>query len=103
MVKSSNSVTLKKLLLFFEASQMWLLSRSLPLLIGSLVSPDDEYWKNFCLFLNIAQHLFAPSLTENDLAVLQENISIHHHQFIALHPSNTIIPKLHHLPRLIYM
>lgn len=52
------------------ASQMWLLAQSLPLLIGSFVPEDDEYWGNFCKFLRIVQHLFAPSLTEDDLAVL---------------------------------
>lgn len=91
--------------LLIIASQMWLLGRSLPLLIGSRVPLDDEHWKNFCRFLSITQILFSPVLTENDLAVLQDNIMVHHQQFVALYPSHSVIPKLHyliHTPRLIY-
>lgn len=89
----------------YTAFQMWLLGRSLPLLIGSLVPIDDEHWKNFCSFLSIVQYLFAPKLTDDDLAVLQENIVSHHQHFVALYPSHSVIPKLHylvHTPRLIY-
>ncbi len=71
----------------------------------SFMPADDEYWKNFGLFLEICQYLFAPRLTENDLAVLEDNIASHHNQFIALYPSKSIIPKLHyliHMPRIIY-
>lgn len=91
---------------YVSASQMWLLGRSMPLLIGSFVPSDDDYWKNFCKFLSITQLLFSPRLRENDLAVLQESIMSHHQKFAALYPSNSVIPKLHfliHMPRLIYM
>jgi hypothetical protein len=66
-------------------------------MIGSFVPPDDQYWENFCTFLTITQYLFAPRLTEDDLAVLQESIMNHHQEFVALYPSNSIIPKLHYL------
>jgi hypothetical protein len=53
-------------------------------MIGSLIPQDDPYWNNFCTFLRIAQHLFAPQLTANDLGVLQEKIMTHQQKFIAL-------------------
>lgn len=82
---------------------MWILGRSLPLLVGSLVQPGDEYWVKF---IKITQFLFAPLLQEDDLAILQELIMDHHQQFIALFPHNSVTPKLHyllHMPRLIHL
>lgn len=84
---------------------MWMLGRFLPLMIGADIPADDEHWMNFSLLLRIMQYLFAPRLSEDDLAVLQEMIMDHHHQFVSLYPTHSIIPKLHyliHMPRLIY-
>ena len=84
---------------------MWLLGRSLPALIGSLVPTDDRRWECFCLFLSITQLLFAPRLLDDDLAILQDHIMNHHQSFVALYPNDSVIPKLHyliHMPRLIY-
>ena len=56
------------------ASQMWLLARSLPLIIGSCVPSDDNHWKNYCLFVSITRILFAPRLNEDDLAKILQPI-----------------------------
>ena len=87
------------------ASQMWLLGRSLPALIGSFIPSDDEYWECFRQFLSISRLLFAPKMREDHLATLQEDIMSHHQKFVSLYPHNSVTPKLHylvHMPRLIY-
>ena len=87
------------------ASQMWMLGRFLPLMIGADIPADDECWMSFSLLLRIMQYLFAPKLDEDDLAIVQEMIMDHHHHFASLYPTHLIIPKLHyliHMPRLIY-
>lgn len=87
------------------ASQMWTLGRYLPMMIGSEVPDDEKRWKCYCILVNITQHLFAPRLHENDLAILKMLIEDHHERFIDCYPSNSVIPKLHyllHMPRLIY-
>ncbi len=91
--------------LAFQASQMWLLGRYLPLMIGSTIPDDDEHWMCFTLLLHMMQYLFAPKLSDNDVAVLQEMIMDHHQRFVSLYPDNSVTPKLHyliHMPRLIH-
>ena len=43
------------------ASQMWLLGRILPLIIGEHVPEDDERWMLFLRLMVIVNILFAPS------------------------------------------
>ena len=91
--------------IYLTATQMWLLGRYLPLMIGAEIPSDDEHWKSFTLLLQIMQYLFAPKLSEDDLAILEEMIMDHHHRFISLYPAHSVIPKLHyltHMPRLIH-
>lgn len=86
------------------ASQMWLLARLLPLMIGSKVPDDDEHWINFLLLLDIADVLMAPESSEDEVSLLSTMISDHHQEFIRLYPSSSITPKFHylvHMPRLI--
>ena len=49
--------------IYLTASQMWLLSQYLPLMIGAEIPNDDEHWKSFTLLLQIMQYLFAPKLS----------------------------------------
>ena len=60
--------------IYLTATQMWLLGRYLPLMIGAEIPSDDEHWKSFTLLLQIMQYLFAPKLSEDDLAILEEMI-----------------------------
>ena len=74
-------------------------------MIGEMIPEDDEHWMCFTLLLNIMQYLFAPKLTEDDLAILQDMIMEHHQTFVSLYPDQTVIPKQHyliHTPRLIH-
>ena len=56
-------------MLFNLASQMWLLARLLPIIIGAKVS-DDEWWANFILLLDIAEYLLAPESSEDEASLL---------------------------------
>ena len=82
-----------------------MLGRYLPVMIGSDIPSDDDHWRCYSLLLSIIQYLFAPSLFEDDLALLQEKLQQHHILFTTLYPSQSVIPKMHfilHTPRLIY-
>ena len=92
------------IVLQFIATQMWLLGRILPLVIGDLVPDDDERWCNFLLMMEIVDLLFCPTISEDNAAYLAVRISEHHEQFSQLYPGKSIIPKMHfmvHMPRLI--
>ena len=88
----------------YTASQSWLLSRYLPLMIGGMVPEDDVYRANYTLLVKIMVYLFSPKINEDDAAILQEMIMIHHQEFVTLYPSCSTTPKVHyliHMPRLI--
>ena len=87
------------------ASQMWLLGRLLPVMVGNKVPQDDERWKNYVMMVEITDHLFAPRYTADDVGYLEHLIQLHHSQFAELYPSNSIIPKMHyivHMPRIMH-
>ena len=86
------------------ASQMWLLARVLPLLVGDQIPDDDESWDNFLRMMEIVDRLFCPQLTEDDAVYIKWLIADHHKDFVTLYPDKSIIPKMHfmiHMPRLI--
>lgn len=91
-------------MILYLASQMWLLSRVLPLIIGDCIPDDDDYWLLFLQMMEIVDLLFSPKLTQDHAAYLSALISDHHHDFSTLYSDHTIIPKMHfmlHMPRLI--
>ena len=51
-------------------SQMWLLARLLPIMIGSKVQDDDERWGDLVLLLEIADVLMALEITEDEVYLL---------------------------------
>lgn len=63
------------------ASQMWLLSRIFPLLLGDLISRDDCYWKCFLKLLRISEICTAPVLSVDSAAYLELLIEEHHSEF----------------------
>ena len=88
----------------YIASQMWLLGRVLPLIIGDCIPDDDKHWLLFLRLMVIVDLLFAPSIPQDYVSYLSALISDHHHDFKRLYPSYSIIPKMHfmvHMPRLI--
>ena len=87
------------------ASQMWLLGRLLPIMVGNKIPQDDERWENYLMMVEITDHLFAPRHTADDVGYLEHLIQLHHSQFAELYPTNSIIPKMHyivHMPRIMH-
>lgn len=55
---------------FIVASQMWLLGRLLPHMIGHWIPRDNEHWLLYLLLLEIVDILLAPEVQIEDIAVL---------------------------------
>ena len=92
------SVFTTKLLL---ASQMWLLGRLLPVILGKYVCDDDAHWKCYVKLLRVLTISTATEVTENTVATLSFLIQDYLATFNSLYP-DSITPKLHyllHLPR----
>ena len=70
----------------FIASQMWLLGRSLPAMVGHLVPEEDEHWQNLMLLLRIVDYLLAPRLTPDEADYVQVLIGDHHTMYKSLYP-----------------
>ena len=79
------------------ASQMWLMGRLLPILVGNCVPIDNERWLNYLLLLDIVDILFSRRITDDTPGVLHEYIREHHTRFASLYPTQSIIPKMHYL------
>ena len=83
---------------------MWCLALYLPLLIGTCVPEDDEYWNLLCLLLQIVRIVFSPTINTDQVPYLQMLIQQHHEKFKELFLECTVIPKMHymiHMPRII--
>ena len=79
------------------ASQMWLLARIFPLLVGDLIPRDNPHWDCFLKLLEICDVCTAPVLSADTAAYLELLVEEHHSQFVLLYPGNSVIPKLHFL------
>ena len=44
------------------ASQMWTLSRLLPVMVGKYISEDDDNWLHFLQLLDIMEYTFSPTV-----------------------------------------
>ena len=78
-----------------SASQMWLLARIFPLLVGDLIPRDDRYWDCFLKLLKICEVCIAPVISEDSAAYVELLIEEHHTEFRKIYPSTSIIPKMH--------
>ena len=79
-----------------KATEKWCLFRILPLLISELIPVDDAYWNLFLKCRSIADYLFAPSITDDDIDHLESEILIFLDEFVKLFP-NKLTPKFHFL------
>lgn len=89
---------------FIVASQIWLLGRILPLVIGEHVPDDDEHWILFLCLMDIVDLVFAPTTTEDHAIYISSLINDHHREFVHLYPDASVLPKFHfmvHLGRLL--
>lgn len=103
MVRLFFLASLRNLLMYDIAAQMWLLGRILPILVGEMVDVGDEKWENFLQLMEIVDLLFAPLSNQDDVAYLARVIEEHHLEFARLYPSSSVISKMHfmvHMPRL---
>ena len=81
-----------------SSSQMLLLVRILPFLIGDKVSEDnDPHWYCFLLLRKIFDIVLCPVVSNNLCSSLKLLINEHHSQFIALYGCGSYIPKMHFL------
>jgi len=84
-------------LFIYTAAQMWCLARLLPLMIGHKVPKNDRHWLNFLQMLDIIDIVFAPVITQDQIAFLRIIIKEHHESFVQLYPHCNITPKLHYM------
>ena len=80
-----------------SASQMWLLSRCLPLLIGHFLPVDDKSWQCFGLLLSILDICTSHSCSADTVAYLITLIEEHHHLYKEVYPHASITPNMHFL------
>ena len=78
-----------------KAIQMWLLARTLPLLVGHFIPVEDQRWECYCLLLDILDICTSHTCSENIAAYLKTLIEEHHFLFKTVYPNASIIPKMH--------
>lgn len=80
-----------------SASQMMMLSRNFPLLIGDKIPEDDKNWGSFLLLLKICSIALSPICTHDTIAYLrlliEEKLSV----FKEVYPTSRLIPKFHYM------
>ena len=79
-----------------SASQMWLLGRLLPLMVGQCVPESDEHWKCCLQLLRIVTLATSHEVTEGAIPVLTLLVEEYLSQYANLHPGR-MVPKLHYL------
>ena len=72
-----------------SASQMLLLLRILPFLVGDKIPEGDSYWECFLCLRKLLDIVLSP--------ITSDNLCVHHTRFISLYGSGRYIPKLHFL------
>ena len=78
------------------ASSMWLLSRTMSLLIGDKVSQGDPAWYCFQLLLKILDICTMQSCCKDTVAYLSTLIEEHHSLFLTTYQI-PLIPKMHYI------
>ncbi len=78
------------------AIEKWCLFRILPYVIGHYIPTDDERWKLYLVLREIAEYLFAPSISKEILPYLNWLIEQFLQTFTALYPGK-MTPKLHYM------
>ena len=80
----------------FTASQMWLLGRLLPMMVGEYIPEGDVHWACYLNVLRIVTIATAHEVTEGAVAILSLVIEDYLSQFNSLYP-DSITPKMHYL------
>ncbi len=80
-----------------SSSQMLLLTRILPFLIGNEIQEGDEHWNCFLLLRKIMDIVLCPKVLLGMCSSLKLLIGEHHRLFVALYGADKYIPKMHFL------
>ena len=80
-----------------SASQMLLLVRTMPFLIGDKISENEDHWICFMLLRKIFDVVLSPVITENFCSSLKLLIKEHHLKFVHLYGASSYIAKMHFL------
>ena len=83
----------------FIASQMWLLGRMLPLMVGQHIPESDLHWKSYLDLLRILTLATAFEVTQDTISLMSLLVENYLSGYNMLYP-NGITPKLHYLVHL---
>ena len=81
------------------ASQMWLLGRMLPLMVGRYIPEDDLHWKSYLDLLRILTLATAVEMTQETISLMSMLVENYLTRYNTLYP-NSMTPKLHYLVHL---
>ncbi len=91
-------LSVKKLKLRFTQSHMWCFVRLLPLMVGSKVPEDTEYWSLVGDLLDILDHVCSPCLDEMHILYLESLVSDFLTSVVKIYPDDIKIkPKFHYM------
>lgn len=80
-----------------KAVQCWTLLRFLPILLGSDIDDDDEYWVLLLHLSHLVDVVFAPKFTRSMITYLKVLIGDHLHVFTSLFGDTVKLRAKHHL------
>ena len=80
-----------------NASQLCLLSRVFPLLIGDCVPANLPQWQCYLVLLKIVDIALCPIASESMCGILKTLIEEHHTLFLTAFPGNSVLPKMHYM------
>lgn len=81
----------------YSASEMLLMTRILPFLVGDKVPKEEAKYICFLKLIEILQIALSPSVSDDTISYFRVLIEEHHTMFIEEYPSQSFIPKLHYL------
>ncbi|XP_041474010.1 uncharacterized protein LOC121422851 [Lytechinus variegatus] len=80
-----------------KASQMWCLTRMLPLLIGDRIPQDNLHYEILLLLLQCLDIIYSPVVSIPQTVILKHMIIDHHSHFKLVFPKSRMINKHHHM------
>jgi hypothetical protein len=81
-----------------SATETWCFLRNLPIMLDKYVPRGDRYWKLLMMLLDVADVIFAPTVTQGLCSFLSHLIDDHHSYFIELFEADKrLLPKHHFL------
>ena len=85
-----------------SASQIWCFLRFLPVFLSGKVNENDEVWQIVLLLRQVCELIFALSLTEKQVSVMNNKIWEYLHQRRQVFPQESFKPKHHFIEHYAY-